>query len=134
MDVSSTICERKLYALFDPSGSDVPNVKLCITIMNGESCFWISIRKPSYVSREVRALQGMVAPSYGPGLGTAIVGGRNDDDDESAADPELSPCDDDDDEDDVGGGGGGGASPLLVGNGGGGGGGASHCIFINNGF
>lgn len=108
----------------DPSGSVVPSVKLCMTTMNGESCFCISIVKPSDVAREVMALQGIMAPSYGPGLPTCTA-------DANAA---ASLMDDDDDDPSSfsleadGGGGGGAPGFICIDIGGGGGGGASHCM------
>lgn len=84
--------------------------------MNGDNCFWISIRKPSDVSRDVSALHGMKACSYGPGFGILDINCSLDGtvDEEDALDV-------DDDSPDGGGGGG-----ALGSKGGGGGGGASH--------
>lgn len=110
----------------DPSGSVVPSAKLCMTTMNGESCFCISIVKPSDVAREVMALQGMMAPSYGPGLltCTAVV-------DAAAAAASLIEEEEEEDgssEEESADGGGGGGAPGFIFIGGGGGGGASHCM------
>lgn len=87
--------------------------------MNGDNCFCISIRKPSGVSSAVMALQGMIAPSYGPGFVTLEA---------NAAASAISSVGDEEEEDapDSDGGGGGGALGFM--GGGGGRGGASHCM------